>query len=228
MHTMNGSLSHMICMLFAVLVTCCLNASQALGKPPLHNTQTLRSEQVAQAHRPAKNDALSSAHSQDNPAKYSGSNGRIEFYSEAPLELIKAWSDEMRGIMLEDGQFAFSVNMSSFDGFNSGLQREHFRENYLEIERFPKASFEGELIEQPDWSQPGVYPVRVRGLLSIHGQSRERILPATIEVHPDGTMFIDAEFAVPLQEHQILIPRIMHQKIAESIRVVVHMSMLRQ
>jgi polyisoprenoid-binding protein YceI len=153
--------------------------------------------------------------------RYTSVKGRIDFVSDAPLESIKAWSDDMRGVLDRSGNFAFSVSMASFEGFNSGLQREHFRENYLEISRYPKAAFEGHLIEQPNLNSPGTYPVRVRGQLTIHGVTRERILPGTLRVLPDKSLEISAEFDVPLGEHNITIPKIMHQKIAESIRVTV-------
>jgi hypothetical protein len=69
---------------------------------------------------------------------YSCNNGIIGFVSEAPLEVIRAKTDEMKGaIDTHDRTFLFSVNVSSFHGFNSGLQREHFNENYLETPKFP-------------------------------------------------------------------------------------------
>jgi len=153
--------------------------------------------------------------------RYTSSRGRIDFVSDAPLESIKAWSNDLRGVLDRSGNFAFSVTMASFEGFNSGLQREHFQENYLEIVRYPKASFEGHIIEYPNLNTPGTYPVRVRGQLTIHGVTRERILPGSLQVMPDKSLEISAEFDVPLQEHNISIPKIMHQKIAESIRVTV-------
>ncbi|HMQ63788.1 MAG TPA: hypothetical protein PKE06_24100, partial [Flavilitoribacter sp.] len=57
--------------------------------------------------------------------------GKISFKSDAPLELIEAASNELKGV-IDPGRngFAFSVNIQSFQGFNSPLQREHFNENY--------------------------------------------------------------------------------------------------
>jgi len=158
---------------------------------------------------------------QGKDQRFLSTSGRIDFVSEAPLESIKAWSDALRGVLEPSGAFAFSVNLASFEGFNSGLQRQHFQENYLEISRFPKASFEGHLIENPDLKTPGFYPVRVRGQLTIHGITRERILPGSIQVMPDKSLELTATFEIPLLDHGINIPKIMHQKIAESVRVTV-------
>lgn len=153
--------------------------------------------------------------------RYRCEDGRIDFTSDAPLEVIKAGSNDLRGVLESDGKFAFTVMMASFEGFNSGLQKEHFRENYLEIARFPKAEFSGEFIGTIVLHRPGTYSARVRGQLLIHGISRERILPITLTVMPDGKINANAQFQVPLRDHDIGIPKIMHQKIAESIQVQV-------
>ena len=81
---------------------------------------------------------------------YKVTNGSISFRSDAPLELIKAQSNELKGLFIPDKkQFAFIINIKSFKGFNSPLQQEHFNENYLESNKFPVASFEGKIIEEP-------------------------------------------------------------------------------
>ena len=74
----------------------------------------------------------------------STNSGTISFRSDAPLELITADSKEMKGRLdVKRRLFAFSVKMNSFRGFNSPLQREHFNENYVESDKFPKATFAG-------------------------------------------------------------------------------------
>ena len=76
------------------------------------------------------------------------SKGKVQFTSEAPLELIKASSDKLKGaIDTAKKTFAFAVEISSFKGFNGDLQREHFHENYIETGKFPTATFSGKFIE---------------------------------------------------------------------------------
>ena len=59
--------------------------------------------------------------------KYSTQKAGLDFTSDAELELIKAASGETRGLIDPvTNQFAFSVEIKSFKGFNSALQREHF------------------------------------------------------------------------------------------------------
>lgn len=152
-------------------------------------------------------------------SRYTTEKGRIDFTSSAPLELIKANSNEVLGIVdAERNAFAFSVAMRSFQGFNNPLQREHFNENYVESKKFPKAAFVGRIIEDLDLSVAGVYEVRAKGKLEIHGVTQERIIKGTLEVK-EQRLFIKSSFTVLLEEHQIAIPKIMRQKIADEIRI---------
>lgn len=152
---------------------------------------------------------------------YLTQNGRVHFKSDAPLELIEARSEELKGaIDIDKGTFAFTLEILSFKGFNSRLQREHFNENYLESSKYPKAAFVGKIIEKLDFSQNGSYNVRAKGKLSIHAVDRERIIKSIVTVK-NGELHLQSYFTVLLSEHEIAIPKIVHQKIAEEIEVKV-------
>lgn len=139
--------------------------------------------------------------------------------SNAELELIKATSSETQGIIdPATNQFAFSVPVSSFKGFNSDLQRQHFNENYMETSKYAKASFSGKIIEQVNWTRDSVYTVRAKGELDVHGQKQTRIIKAKLTVRKNE-LLVDADFNVPLADHNISIPRIVSQKIATEIDV---------
>ena len=164
-----------------------------------------------------------------NTAIFAVESGRIDFTSDAPLELIKASSEDLKGLIdLSKATFAFTIPMASFQGFNSPLQREHFNENYLETKDFPKATFAGKIIEQVDLSQAGTYKLRAKGILSIHGVEQERIIRSEIAVKESGRLFIQTIFSVPLEDHDIRIPKIVYQKIAEEIMVVLKAELLRK
>jgi polyisoprenoid-binding protein YceI len=151
--------------------------------------------------------------------KYSTQNAVLGFTSEAELELIKAASGQARGLIdPSTNQFAFAVEISSFKGFNSALQREHFNEKYMESEKFPKASFSGKIIEHIDFSKDGSYEVRAKGDLDIHGVKQMRIIKGKITVN-NGALYVVAQFTVPLSDHNISIPTIVSQKIATEIQV---------
>lgn len=151
--------------------------------------------------------------------------GLINFASNAQLELIKASSDKIQGLIdPQTKQFAFSVDIRSFVGFNSELQREHFNEKYMESEKFPKARFSGKIIEEIDFTTDGTYDVRAKGELEIHGQKQTRIIRGRVTVK-SGSLDVQSNFIVPLADHNISIPNIVSQKIATEIEVDINAAM---
>ena len=85
----------------------------------------------------------------------------------------------------------------------------------------------GKIIEQIDYAKNGTYDVRAKGDLDIHGVKQTRIIKGKIVV-VDGTLKVDAEFMVPLSDHNISIPTIVSQKIATQIQVQFEASMILQ
>lgn len=155
------------------------------------------------------------------PGVYQCTTGSIQFKSEAPLELIEARSTQLLGAINPANQtFAWSVDVLSFSGFNSTLQREHFNENYLESTRYPKATFAGKIIEKIDFDKDGVYSVRAKGKLNVHGVEQERIIKGQLE-RKGRKLHISASFSVPLTDHNITVPKIVYQKIAQEILITV-------
>jgi len=154
-------------------------------------------------------------------AVYKVSKGSIQFRSDAPLELIKASSDELAGLFDPDKKmFAFRIKVNTFSGFNGLLQKEHFNENYMETGKYPYASFEGKVIEDIDYNKPGTYNVRAKGNLTVHGVTQERIIKVILVVK-NKTISAASEFTVLLADHNITIPKVVHEKLASEIKVSV-------
>lgn len=155
---------------------------------------------------------------------YMSKTGKVSFSSDAPMELINAESNKLTGILkAADKKFAFSINITSFQGFNSDLQREHFNENYMESEKYPKATFSGKIVENVDFTKDGTYKVNAKGKLTIHGVTVERTIPATITTK-GGVSTINTKFTVKLVDHKIEIPTVVMKKIAEEIYITVTMN----
>lgn len=153
------------------------------------------------------------------PGARKTTTGKIHFESHAPMELIQATTNSARGYLdTSNGTFAFVVQVNSFRGFNNALQQDHFNENYLESETFPEATYTGRIIEQVDLTIPGTYDIRAKGDMVIHGIPRERIIRCQLQVKPN-VILVTSEFSVRLSDHQIQVPRIVNQKIAEEIQV---------
>ena len=151
--------------------------------------------------------------------KFSITRSTMSFTSDAELELIQASSEMVQGrIDPVDNRFAFTVEIKTFQGFNSALQREHFNDKYLESDKYPRARFSGKIIEPIVFTTDGVYDVRAKGELDIHGQRQTRIIKAHVVIRK-GVVEIDSRFFVPLADHNISIPSIVSQKIASEIEV---------
>jgi activator of HSP90 ATPase len=148
-------------------------------------------------------------------------DGNTKFTSEAPLELIKAQSNKTSGVLdITSKNVAFTVAIETFDGFNSGLQKEHFRENYMETTKYKVATFKGKIIEDVDFSKNGTYTVRAKGTFNIHGAEKEKIVKTKITIK-DKDITVETSFEVPLDDHNITIPKVVNQKIASIILVEV-------
>jgi len=158
---------------------------------------------------------------QDSPDNYKTDRGKVRFNSEAQLEIINASSTRLRGVLNPVKRtFAFAVPVSSFEGFNAALQRDHFNENYLESDRFPVATFTGKIIEELSYPPNGALEVRAKGMLTIHGVEQERIIKVSITMI-DGIMHVFSRFNVSLKDHDIKVPKVVHEKIASEISIEV-------
>jgi len=148
-------------------------------------------------------------------------DGTTAFKSEAPLELIQAKTNKTSGAVDQKAKtVAFAVDINSFEGFNSALQKEHFRENYMETDKYPMATFKGKIIDEVDFTKKGVVTVRAKGIFTVHGTEKEKIVKVKLNIKDNG-IEIETEFEVPLEDHNIKIPKVVNQKIASVITVSV-------
>ena len=148
----------------------------------------------------------------------------ILFMSETPIEDIRAESREASAIFdAGTGQLAFQVPILSFH-FPKALMEEHFNENYLESEQFPKATFRGQVLNL-DLAVEGAQAVQASGTLQMHGVSVERDI-AGIMTRTDEGWSIATEFPVPCADHGIDIPKVVSENIAEVIDVTLSATLL--
>jgi polyisoprenoid-binding protein YceI len=149
---------------------------------------------------------------------YTCKNARITLFSTAPIEDIKAASSTGASVYdASTGELAFSLAISSFQ-FEKSLMQEHFNSDYMESDKFPKATFKGKIQEQVDILKDGTYPVTVTGDLTVHGVTQKRSIPGTITIK-NGVISMASEFIVKCADHHITIPSIVFHNIAESIKM---------
>lgn len=144
--------------------------------------------------------------------------GEISFFSKTPLEDISAVSKKAQGVINGSNKdLLFKVSITSFK-FPNGLMEEHFNENYMESEKYPDGSFKGKIQEAVDLTKDGTYNVTAKGMLTIHGVTKERTINGTITVAA-GKATLKTKFQIPLVDHNIERPKVVMVKIAEVIDV---------
>jgi len=157
--------------------------------------------------------------------RYFTKTGHIEFYSHTAVEDIKAVNDQVTSFLdITSGDMVFSVLSRSFQ-FAKPLMQEHFNENYMESEKFPKASFEGKItdLKTVDFAKPGKYPVNVTGKLTIHGASKDIDVTGSLIVDKSKITGVSV-FQVNPEDFGIKIPGVVRQNIAEMMQVTVQMN----
>lgn len=154
--------------------------------------------------------------------KYYTKNGNISFFSKTSLENIKADNNQVLSVLnAQTGEVQFSVLIKSFH-FEKALMEEHFNENYLESEKFPKATFKGSITDmgRVNFGTDGMYTVPVSGDMTMHGVTKKIITTATITIKA-GKVSATSKFFVKLADYNISIPSIVKDNIAESVEVTV-------
>jgi hypothetical protein len=151
--------------------------------------------------------------------KYSSEKGLITFFSDAAIEDIKA-ENNMVGSLFNSasGELVYIVKIKDFK-FEKLLMREHFNEKYMEIEKFPKSTFQGKVVGFTA-NASGEQKVKAVGKLTIHGVTKDVDIPGTLEV-AGGKIVLKSKFMVKLADYNIKIPTLVWQNIAEEVEVKV-------
>lgn len=155
--------------------------------------------------------------------KYMTRTGKVTFFSSTPIENIEAFNNDVSGVVdAKSGDVAFIVPVKSFK-FEKALMQEHFNENYMESDKFPKADFKGKInnLNAVSFDKDGNYPVQLQGKLTIHGVTKEVSLPGTVTIKGNA-LTANAKFLVRPTDYGIKIPSMVESKIARQIEVTVN------
>ena len=148
--------------------------------------------------------------------------GNISFFSKTDLENIDAHNRSVTCVLdTKTGNVQFSVLMKGFE-FRKALMQEHFNEDYVESHKFPKAEFKGQVLNNDniDYSKEGTEQVKVKGQLSIHGQTNEIEVDGTIGVR-NGKISITSKFPVAISDYRIQVAAFAKNKVAKTVDVTV-------
>lgn len=165
---------------------------------------------------------MASLHTQAQ--KYFSKTGSIDFISKAPLEKIEGINKSVACLLdSKTGAIDVIVQIKSFV-FDRQLLQEHFNENYMESEKFPKATFKGILtnLSAINFAKDGEYDAQVAGKLTIHGVTKDTKFSGKINIK-GGKVTIKANTSVLLADYKIEIPGAVKDKISKDVKVNVNL-----
>ncbi len=161
--------------------------------------------------------------------RYATRTGHISFQSETPLERIEAHNHKATSVLdASTMAFEMAVLMKGFE-FEKALMQEHFNENYVESDKYPKATFKGKVsgITAEDLKQVGSKEVTVEGELTMHGVTKPVKATGTMGLEAGGTIRARGSFIIKPEDYNITIPGMVRDNIAKEIAVTVQVDLAR-
>ncbi len=146
--------------------------------------------------------------------------GKITFEASVPsFEEVKGTNSSVTCVLNgSNGEIATLALIKGFN-FKIALMEEHFNENYIESDRYPKATFKGKIenfdlkalsAEQQDYS--------IKGELTLHGKSKIIDIPSKIRKTDDGIEII-SDFSVNTDDFNIKIPAVVKSKVSKKVDI---------
>jgi polyisoprenoid-binding protein YceI len=157
--------------------------------------------------------------------KFFTKNGKIYFNATTPSspEKIDATNEKaVAKLDVSTGEMEFGVLMKGFT-FEKSLMQEHFNENYVESDKFPKATFKGNIVNiaSVNLAKDGSYPVKVKGMMNIHGVSKEVTADGTLSIKDGKVASGISNFKITLKDFNIEIPSLVKDKVANDADIKV-------
>ncbi len=152
--------------------------------------------------------------------------GRITFEASVPaFEEVKAKNESVTCVLNPStGEIASLALVKGFR-FKVALMEEHFNENYMESDTYPKAIFKGK-IDNFDVSKltATAKEYTIKGKMEMHGKSKDITTTASIKKVADG-IDIDSNFTINTDDFGIDIPSIVSKKVSKKVAVVLDVTL---
>ncbi|WP_213522873.1 YceI family protein [Nonlabens sp.] len=152
--------------------------------------------------------------------------GSIHFEASVPsFEPIQATNNSTTVVLDDQGNLAALVLIKGFR-FPIALMQEHFNENYMESDDYPKATLRGALLNYENYLKDGSrQTLRFKGTLEMHGVINDIEIPVELVSTQKGCK-LHADFKINPTDYKIDIPSVVRKKIADQIKVAVDATML--
>lgn len=151
---------------------------------------------------------------------YQTKSGKVSFFSATLIENIAAVNNQVDSKLSNNGQMIFQLAIRGFR-FENATMQEHFNENYMESDKFPKAVFKGKItnIAEVNFDKDGTYKTAVAGELEIHGVKQNVTATGTIDVKA-GKVAAKSSFKIKLADYGIK-GTLIGDKIAKELTITV-------
>lgn len=141
--------------------------------------------------------------------------GQVSFFSYTSVENIEAKNNQVLSIVdLSKNEIAISMLMNAFV-FEKALMQEHFNESYIESDLYPKAVFEGEILDFDSSIKTPQIKI-IKGVLTIRGIAKEVAIKTNITTKKNAYLFT-GEFDLAVKDFNINIPPLLVPNIAKTI-----------
>jgi polyisoprenoid-binding protein YceI len=155
--------------------------------------------------------------------KYFTKSGSIQFVSKGAIETIQASHRSVTCVLdSKTGAVQFAVLMKGFE-FKKALMQEHFNENYVESDKYPKAEFRGQIVNNGDitYTKDGVYNAHIKGKLTLHGETKDVEADGKITVK-GGKLLANSDFTILMSDYNISIPKLVKENMSNSVTISVN------
>jgi hypothetical protein len=152
-------------------------------------------------------------------------NGKVTFEASVPaFEEVKAKNEGVSCVITKTGEIACSMFAKGFR-FKTALMEEHFNENYIESDKYPKSTFRGK-IENFDLTKltANGKDFTIKGKLELHGKSKDITVTANIKKTADGVS-LTSDFIVNTDDYDIDIPSVVSKKVSKKVAVKLDFTM---
>ena len=150
---------------------------------------------------------------------YSTKAAKVKFFSHTVAEDVEALNSQVLcSLNNKSGQMNFAVLIKGFK-FENSLMQEHFNEkDYMYSDKFPKATFAGNItnIATVNFTKNGIYKVVADGTLTMHGTPQKIKQAGTLTI-ANGKISLKSVFKIKPKPFGIVVP----EGIADTLEVTV-------
>ena len=152
--------------------------------------------------------------------KMTTKTGKITFEASVPaFEEVKGKNENATCVLnAATGEIASLALIKGFR-FKVALMEEHFNENYMQSDKYPKATFRGKIADFDAKALTATAKeYTINGKLELHGKSKDISVPAKIR-RTDAGIEIISNFTVNSDDFDIEIPSVVASKVSKKVKV---------